>query len=253
MTLTVLACQLRAGRQPTKAGAAVAALFALLAVPGVAQETAPQPPRSFVRASSEATVRVPPDQVRIQIGVTTQAQTAQAAAAQNAAQLDSAIKEMRKALGSAAELKTVGYSVHADYRYPQGGGQPKIAGYSATNMIDVTLNDVLMAGKAIDLATQSGVNTVNSVQFSLKDESASQAQALREATAKARVKAEAMAQALGVKVVRVVSAEEGGTNIIRPFSAMQAEARAAAAPTTPVESGEIEVRASVTVTLEVSP
>jgi hypothetical protein len=72
-------------------------------------------------ASKELTRQI---QVRIQIGVTTQAQTAQAAAAQNAAQLDSAVKEMRKALGSAAELKTVGYSVHADYRYPQGGGQP---------------------------------------------------------------------------------------------------------------------------------
>ena len=65
---------------------------------------------------------------------------------------------------------------------------------------------------------------------------------------------EAMAQALGLRIVRVLSAEETGTNVIRPLAGeMQTFARAAAAPPTPVESGTIEVRANVTVTVEVSP
>ncbi len=57
-----------------------------------------------------------------------------------------------------------------------------------------------------------------------------------------------------MKVARMLSADEGGGgNVVRPtmYMAMGAAQRAAAPPT-PVESGTIEVRASVTVTLEVS-
>jgi uncharacterized protein YggE len=197
-------------------------------------------------------VSAKPDRATLDIGVATQAQTAQEAAAQNARQLDTAMQEIRKALGPAAELKTVGYSVQPEYRYPQGGGQPKITGYSAHNTLRVTLNDPALVGKAIDVATQSGANTIAGVQFSLKDESGAQARALREATARAKEKAEAMAQALGVRVVRVLSAVESATNIVRPLGNLPMMARAAVAPPTPVESGTVEIHANVTVTLEVS-
>jgi uncharacterized protein len=76
------------------------------------------------------------------------------------------------------------------------------------------------------------------------------AQALSEASRKARAAAEAMAAALGLKVVRVLSAEEGGQpQVIRPM----AMAMKVAASPTPIESGNIQVQASVTVTVEVAP
>jgi len=85
----------------------------------------------------------------------------------------------------------------------------------------------------------------------VKDESGLQAQALREAAAKARAKAEAIASALGLKIVRVISAEEGSTNVIRPAVFMGVAAQRAAP--TPVEAGTVEVRAEVTLTVEVAP
>jgi uncharacterized protein len=220
----------------------------------LAQDPAPKPAPSFVRAAAEAIATAKPDRAVLDIGVVTQAQTAQTASAHNATQLDAAIREIRSAMGGAAELKTIGYSVRPEYRYPQGGGQPKITGYTATNVLEVTLNDVSLAGKVIDVATQSGANTVNGLRFTLKDESGVRTRALREAAANARAKTEAMAQALGLRIIRVLSAEETGTNVIRPLAGeMQTFARAAAAAPTPVESGTIEVRANVTVTVEVSP
>ena len=218
-----------------------------------AQEQPLRPARSFVRATGEAVVTAKPDRATVDIGVTTQAQTAQAAAEQNASQLDAVVNKIRQAVGSAAELKTIGYSVNANYSYPKPAGQATIAGYMASNILEVKLNDIPLAGKVIDLATQSGANTIQSLQFSLRDESVAQAEALRQATVKARAKAEAMAASLGVKVVRVLSAEEGGTNVVRPpmFTAMASQR--GPAPPTPVESGTVEVHANVTVTLEVSP
>ncbi len=223
----------------------------LLCCAALAQDQPPRLGRSFVKASGDAVVTAKPDQATLDVGVTTQAQTAQAAAEQNATQLDAVVNKIRQAFGSAAELKTIGYSVSPNYSYPKPGGQPTIAGYTASNILEVKLSDIALAGKVIDLATQSGANSIQSLQFSLKDEFSAQSDALRQATAKARAKAEAMASALGVKVVRVLSAEEGGVNLVRPAMFAMAAQRGAAPPT-PVESGTIEVRASVTVTLEVS-
>jgi uncharacterized protein YggE len=216
------------------------------------QPPPPRPARSFIRTTGEAVVNTKPDQARIDIGVTTQGPTAQAAAAQNARQLDAVVNEIKKAFGNAAELKTIGYSVNPDYRYPKQGGEPTIAGYTANNILQIKMSDLAQVGKLIDLATQSGANRVQGVQFSLKDESAVQSEALREAAVKARTKADALASASGVKILRVMSLEEGGANIIRPMMAMAMEARAQGpAPPTPVESGTIEVRANVTLMVEI--
>ena len=229
-------------------------LLLLLFLPfaGLAQDRALQPKRPFIRATGEATVAAKPDQVKVDIGVTSQAETAQAAASENARHTDAVMQQIRQAFGAVAQLKTLGYSVSPQYRYPKPGGPPSIAGYTVSNTIEVKLDDISRAGKLIDLATQSGANAIHSLQFGLKDETALQAQALREASANARAKAEAMAGGLSLKIAGVISAEEGGTNIVRPMAPMVMARKVEAAPT-PVAADNIEVHASVTLTVEVSP
>ncbi|MEK7406952.1 MAG: SIMPL domain-containing protein [Acidobacteriota bacterium] len=219
-----------------------------------AQELAPKPPRPYVRATGEATVSVRPDQAQIDIGVVTEAATAQAAGAQNATRLEAVLAELRKALGAGAEIKSSGYSLNPNRRYPKDGGQPVIVGYTATNVVQVKTKDLAGVGKVIDLATQSGANAIHGLYFTLKDEQAARAKALGEATLKARSQAEAMAAALGLKILRVISIEQGEPMMIRPLREMPMArmAEAMAAPT-PVEPGTIDVRATVTVTAELGP
>jgi uncharacterized protein YggE len=226
------------------------AISALLGAGAAAQEPAERLTPPSIRVSGEATVTVQPDQARIDIGVTTQAQTAQAAAADNAQRLETVLAELRRALGAGAEIKTAGYSLNPDYRYPKDGGRPTITGYTATNIVRVTLNDLTQVGRAIDAATQSGANQVQRLQFTLKDEQAAQSQALRAAAVKARAQAEALAQALGLKIVRVLSVAESGAGV-QPIMRDVALGRAEAAVSTPVEPGTIEVRAAVTLTVEI--
>src|SRR5512145_2301045 len=113
-------------------------VLALLGAGAAAQEPAGRPTPPSIRVNGEATVTVQPDQARIDIGVTTQAQTAQAAAADNAQRLEATLTELRRALGAGAEIKTVSYSLNPDYRYPKEGGKPTITGYTATNIVRVT-------------------------------------------------------------------------------------------------------------------
>ena len=212
-----------------------------------------KPAYSSIRVTGEAAVTTKPDQAQIDVGVVTEAKNAQAAATENAEKLDAVLGELRKVLGPGADIKSTSYSLTPMYHYPKEGGTPTITGYSATNVIQVKTNELTQVGKIIDTAAQSSANRIQSLQFTLKDEQAVYIQALREAVAKARAKAEAIASALGLKIVRVLSVEEGGP-LSRPVYAEGMQTRAAAAPVqTPVEPGTIEVRATVTLTVEIAP
>jgi uncharacterized protein YggE len=231
----------------------LSAPFAVLMLLGsgvAAQDPAERLTPPSIRVSGEATVTVQPDQARIDIGVTTQAQTAQSAAAGNAQRLEAVLAELRRLLGAGADIKTVSYALNPDYRYPKEGGIPTIIGYTATNIVRVTLNDLSRIGQVIDAATQSGANQVQRLQFTLKDEQAAQSLALRAAAVKAKAQAETLAQALGLKISRVLSVVES-TGGVQPVMRDVMLARAEAAASTPVEPGAIEVRATVTLTVEI--
>jgi uncharacterized protein YggE len=227
------------------------AIVALFSAGGSAQAPSERPAPPLIRVTAEATVTAQPDQARIDIGVTTQAQTAQAAAAGAAQRLEMVLAKLRRALGAGAEIQTVSYSLNPDYRYPKEGGSPTITGYTATNILRVTLNDLSRIGRAIDAASQSGANRIHRLQFTLKDEQAAQSQALRAAAVKARAQAEALAQALGLKIKRVLSVVESGAGV-QPIMRDVALQRGEAAASTPIEPGTIELRAEVTLTVEIS-
>ena len=98
----------------------------------------------------------------------------------------------------------------------------------------------------------SDLNNVNRLVFTLKDEQAAQLEALRAASLKAKSKAEAIATALGLKVVKITSVTEG-ERMIQPIVRQVTAMRAEAAPTeTPVEPGTVDVRSTVSMTVEIA-
>lgn len=205
----------------------------------------------MVRATGEATITVKPDRAQITVGVLTQAASAEAAAAKNASETSDVLNELKQALGGGGEIKTRGYSIGPDYEYSTGN-PPKISGYHASNSVLVTVNDLTLVAKIIDAATKSGANQVNGISFSLRDDEAVRAQALTEAARKARANGEAIAKGLDLHVVRVLQAETTEVSPVRPLVFQAGVVRAAKAQVaTPIESGTLDIHASVTVTLEV--
>ncbi len=204
-----------------------------------------------IRVQGEAQVQAKPDRAQIDIGVMTESQDPQTAAAQNAQKSDRVIQQMRTQLGQNLEIKTIGYSLNPKYDYPKEGGEPKVTGYIAVNTLQVQTDELAQAGKIIDAATKAGANQINSLQFILKDEVEVQKEALRVAALKARGKADGLANALGVKIVRVLHVEEGTAGVIPlQAKAMGFEAAQMDVPT-PIEPGTIEISATVTLTLEI--
>ena len=228
----------------------------LTGLAGAAPATVPaqQPPVSSIRVTGDGRVTARPDRVQIDIGVTTRAAQSQEAAAQNARQVDAVLAAVRKAAGPTAILKTISYSLNPNYRFHPNGGEPTLQGYTAVNVVQVTLDELGKIGAVIDAATQSGANRVEGIQFTLRDQDAVRAEALREAASRARAEADVLAAALGLKVLRVLTVEEQSPRVVpvRVYGGAP-RAMATAAPATPVEAGTLEVTADVTLSVEVGP
>jgi uncharacterized protein len=231
-----------------------AALVLLALVHAPAATTAAESDASephIIRVVGVASASAAPDRAEIDLGVLTQAANAQQAASDNAKRVDAVLAAVRKTLDSAAELKTVSYSVTPLYAEPKPGRSPAISGYSAQNVIRVTTSDLSRVSPIIDAGMSAGANDIRGLQFSVKNEQEVRARALRDAVARAKAEAEVIASALGVKVLHVRAAEATGEPpIVRPMMIGSAMARGASAAT-PVEPGTIEAHASVTVTFEI--
>jgi uncharacterized protein YggE len=107
----------------------------------------------------------------------------------------------------------------------------------------------------IAIAAKSGASVVGAIESSALDEQDARCQALKQATSRARTYAEGMAAELGLRTVRVVSAESSPTPLPAwpPMAGPRMPAKKKAAVATPMEAGTIEIRAQVTLTLEVAP
>lgn len=206
------------------------------------------PPRPFVRAVGDATVSVKPDQAKIQFSVVTTAATAQEAADRNAGQVNAVLAALGSILGPNPNLQTLSYSLSPNYNSPRDGSQPMIIGYSASNTVEATLSDLSVIGKTIDTGIQAGANRVQGLRFSVKDDQPIRAQALKMATAQAKAHADAMASGIGLKTGAAISIQEGVGVTIEPV-------RGVAAPTatTPIETGLVDVHATVTLDVELTP
>jgi uncharacterized protein YggE len=237
----------RAARQ-TLMTTAIAVLFgAAIASAQVQMESPPS-----IRVMGVATTTAEADQAEIDIGVTTQAPTSQRAASENAARLTKVLDAVQRHLGKAGSTKTAGYSIRPDYRYPREGAKPEVVGFTATNIVRATTTDLGGIGALIDAAIGAGANRVERIQFSLKDELPTRTQVLGEAARRARAEAEALASALNLQIVRILSVTEESPPI-RPMLETFRATAAAADASTPIEAGTIEIEASVVLTVEIAP
>jgi hypothetical protein len=202
-----------------------------------------------VTVTGNARVSVASDRARVRFAVETEAATAAEAVSTNAEHMDRAITALRSAMEDAGSLETSGYSLSPVYRQPprDQGGEPRIAGYRALNHIVVTLTDVERVGAVLDAAVAAGVNRVAGLSFYAEDTRPARLEALRQATAEARAEADVIAAALGVPLGPALRVQTS-SDMPQLREEMMMRAADMAAVSTPVEAGEQEVRASVSIT-----
>jgi uncharacterized protein len=225
----------------------------LLAMTGVAGAQQVNPALSSIRVTGESVVTVKPQRALVNVGVLTQQRQSQAAVTDNARTSEAVSNALHKLLGDQADISTVNYAVNPEYQY-HGNGRPSVSGYTAVNVMRVTVDNLDQVGAVIDTAVQAGANHIESVQYGVRDPATYRAQALREAAAKARADADTLATALNLHIVRLLKVEQlRDPGLPPPVDPSDPENRLSpGGDPLPIQPPGFDFTANVALTLEVS-
>jgi hypothetical protein len=204
---------------------------------------------SYISVTGDGEVRAEPDMATVTVGVSqTGATSGEAMDAVNRT-LAAVISSVR-ALGiESRDIQTSGLSLQPVYRNTQRTNDqpPEIVGYRASNSLTITVRNLSQAGPVLDAAVAAGANSIGGIRFGITDTDTLKRQALASATADAESKARAIAASAGVSLAGVLSITESSVSVPRPVAdtAFRAAPAPEASAPTPVEGGELVVRARV--------
>lgn len=199
--------------------------------------------QNAISVSGTGVVSMVPDIGWFTASVVTQAATAAQAVQQNNDAMSKVVSALRQAGIAEKDIKTVEFSLNPTYQDLRDPTRPPmIVGYSMRQSVRVTVNDVTLLGKMLDLAISNGANAMSGIYFGLSDAKAKQAQseALDLAVKDANTKAEAIAKAAGVTLIGPISINFGSS--YQPVGVSLARTEAAEAP---IMTGQLEYTVNV--------
>jgi hypothetical protein len=205
----------------------------------------PSGPAKLITVSGTATVSTQPDEVVVDLGVRTQADTSGDALQQNSAKMQSVLKALAAVGIEQKDIETVRMEVNPQ-KLDRGTKNERTV-YVAQNTIQVTIRDLSKAGSVISAAVAAGADQVQDIRFQVSDPTDVHTQALQEAVRGARAKADAMAAAAGARVTGVVSIREQGNEYPGSYRRSYEALGIPMGETAIVPPHEIETRVTVTV------
>src|SRR4051812_41036319 len=180
-----------------------------------------QPPRDargvargevLVQVSASGRTEARPDEARFTAGVSTIAPTAAAASAGNSQAINRVVAALRGLGVRPEDVQTRSITLsRIDYG-------PNRGRFEANNQIEVRVRDLNKAGEAIGAATGAGANVLSGPDLAVADPEAASRAAYAAAFRAARGRAEAYADAAGLRIDRVLAirddpASNGPTSI----------------------------------------
>lgn len=233
-----------------RAGVIVLPSLLLFSLPVAAQDKS----LPTLTVAGEGLVTATPDMAVVSLGVVSQAPLARDALAQNSKSMSAVIAAVKEAGIAAKDIETSRISLRPQYSYPAQGVReaPKLVGYEAGNNVSVRVRELDKLGGLLDRLVTSGANQIRGIELTLAEPGPLRDAVRVAATKDALRKGGLLADAAGVKIVRVYSIVEDVQDSPRPLP-MRVQAEAAARVAVPIEAGEQEIRARVTVVLEIAP
>ncbi len=214
---------------------------------------ADEPTRALLSVVGEGDASAAPDMATFSTGVVASGKTAEEALAANSKSMSDLVSAI-KALGiEDRDIATSNFSISPQYSQPAPNTReaPKLVGFEVRNTVAVKVRDIARLGVVLDKMVQSGANQAGGLRFGLSDSGPIEEKARIAAFKDAQAQAKTLAEAAGLrllKVRRISPGDRGGDMLTSAPMMMKAEARAV-----PIEAGELSARARITVVYEVEP
>ena len=228
--------------------------------------------------SGDGTVYVIPDIATLNLTVRTQAATLKNASNSNNQKNNQLITFLKSKGIDAKDIKTIFYNVTPQYQYdnrpcvynnykeevsigsvvvgPQSPcpvrQPPKIIGYDVSNSVEVKVRNLDNVGAVLDGAISAGANEVSGPVFTVDNEDKAKNDARAMALESAKKKAKTLADAMGVRLVRISGfSESGGGPIYYGLGKGGGVMESAVAPMPAIEPGQNKIEVTITVTYDV--
>lgn len=213
------------------------------------------PPRT-INVTGTAEVSALPDEAQVIMGIEAREKSLESAQSQ----VDQSVARFLKLCDELGiprkEVSTAGIQVNPEYQWPQNGGKPRLNGYFVSRQLAVNLTDLTKLGQLVTRATSSGVNNVSPPQLRNSKAKALERQAMTQAAADAKARAQALAEGVGVKLgdVRTLGSSQGFQPAYpRAMAMMKSEMAADMAPAQTYETGEVKYSATVNAEFDLIP
>lgn len=209
--------------------------------------------RPTLTVTGRGETSIAPDHATLRVGAIAE----RAVAAEAQAQVNEIAQRILKALRDLKvpenKIKTASVTLSPVYEQATTPRErPRISGYRAQNTLQVELDDFQRIGAVLDAAVSVGATQIESLNFQLKNDREARQVALRRAVEDARGKADALASATGLRLRGLREVIEGGVHLMYPRMEMgQARMAFGVDQSTPVQPGEVQVEASVTLRYDI--
>ena len=239
---------------------AILALALIGAAAAATAQNAPlalQPGETLMEVEARGIRPVRPDVMTVSASVVTTGATAREALDANSALARRLIEAVRARGVGARDVRTSSLRVMPTLSRREERTaetelrEPRIIGYTAQNQVAVRVRELRDASTLLDSLIAAGANRIEGPRFSLSDDSSARAAARREAVRLARQQAETYADAVGMRVARILRMSErrrsignDGDQIIVTGSLVRGA---------PIEPGEIEVAVTLWVDFALAP
>ena len=212
----------------------------------------PDAARDTIAISAEGKVTALPDIATISVGVQTENKAVSAAQKENSTKMNAIIEKVKSFSVAAEDIKTSNYSIYPQYDYVNGRQIER--GYMVTQNIDVKVRNLDKIGEILAAVGDLGANQVGGVSFTIDEPEDLRQQARLKALEAAKKKAQALADASGVKLGKVVGFSENEGYVPSPmYYAKDAAMGMGGGGTPSIQSGSQDVIVNVTVLYEILP
>lgn len=202
---------------------------------------------------------IAPDMVYVTFGMQTLGKSLAEAQRLNSHIMQKVIDRLSELQIDKARIQTSSFTVSPQYKPPpKRSGDvppvtPEIIGYMVSNQVTVEVFNPEKVAVVIEQTLTAGANQFQGLQWALKDEQQAKLGAMKQAVATAREKAVTLSESLKLKLLRLISVNEGG-HVVRPLShssrSMMTMDAGGGEP--PIFGGEMKVEANVTLVYEIA-
>ncbi|MEK7645787.1 MAG: SIMPL domain-containing protein [Patescibacteria group bacterium] len=227
----------------------ILALFLLVEINQVSNTATTTNTVSF---SGEGKVTAKPDIAVISASIVTQAIDSKSAQDSNSTKSNAVDSFLKKQGIAEKDIKTSGYNVTPQYKYPPYGGQATITGYQVTQSYEIKVRDLTKISTILSGLVSAGANQVNNLGLQIENPDALKSQARQLAIDDAKKKAQELQKQVGVRLGKIVNfSEDSGGYPVPMYYDTKAVGMGGGGPEPTISTGENDVVINVTLTYQI--